>query len=139
MGDLRVIHADGRVFVTDTEAGSGSVNCRGEVCLKLLCAREGEQDVITLLRRVPFSVAVAVEGAEVNCESCAHGVCTETRVTVEENRLTCDVSLLLHAKAQRNDTLTLTRDLYAVGAECQASRRELTVPVALKCFNGNFS
>ena len=139
MGDLRVIDAVGKVFVTDAEAGSGNVSCRGEVCLKLLCSREGEQDVITLLRRVPFSSAVEVEGAEVNCECCADGVCTEARVTVEENRLTCDMTVYLLARAQRNDSVTLTRDLYAINTECHVAERELTVPVAIKCFNGNFS
>ena len=84
---LRVICADGRVFVSEATAGSGSVNCRGEVCLKLLCCREEGEEAnrpYTVLRRIPFSQSVTADGTEVNCEACGKGVCSELQITVED-------------------------------------------------------
>lgn len=138
--DLRVISAEGQVFVTEAVAGSGVVNCRGEVALKLLCVHEGGDELPTVQnRRLPFSQAVLTDGAEVNCDACAKGVCSEISVTVEEGRLLCEVSVILRARAQRNETVSFTRDLYFTEAECEPRYAEVTVPRALRCINGNFS
>ncbi|MBR3895271.1 MAG: hypothetical protein IKJ35_09055 [Clostridia bacterium] len=139
-GDIRVISAEGQVFVNEAVAGSGVVNCRGEICLKLLCAQEGTQSAPTaLLRRIPFSQAVVTEGAEVNCDACAFGVCSQLQITVEEGRILCEVALLLRTRAQRNEALSFTRDLYSTAAECESTYTEALLPRAIKCINGNFS
>ena len=138
--DLRVISAEGEVFVQDATAGSGVVNARGEVCLKLLCCRESAPNTPVLqLRRIPFEQEIVTEGAEVNCDCCADGVCSEIRVTVEEGRLLCEVSLRLRARAQRNEEFSFTRDLYSTHAECESRSTTCTLPLAIKCINGNVS
>ena len=139
-GDIRVIAAEGQVFVNEATAGSGVVNCRGEVCLKLLCAQEGKQTPPSaLLRRIPFTQAIATDGAEVNCDACANGICTEMQITVEENRILCEVTLRLRTRAQRNQNLSFTRDIYSTAAECESRYTDCVFPRALKCVNGNFS
>lgn len=138
--DLRVISADGQVFVTEAVAGSGSVNCRGEVCLKLLCTQDtAHEPPSVLLRRIPFTQAVAVDGTEVNCDACADGVCSDLHVTVEEGRILCEVTVRLRAKAQRNESISFTRDLYSTEADCETVYHTYTFPRALKMLNGNFS
>ncbi len=139
--DLRVICAEGQVFVTEAVAGSGCVNCRGEVALKLLCCHEGSNDVMpkTFLRRIPFNQAVPTDGAEVNCDACAHGVCSDISVTVEDGRILCDLSVKLGARAQRNEYFSYTRDVYSTASECESRYLSRTLPVAGKCLNGNFS
>ena len=138
--DLRVISAEGEVFVQEAVAGSGVVSCRGEVALKLLCCRESTPNTpVVQLRRLPFSQEVVVEGTEVNCSACADGVCSEIRVTVEEGRLLCEVTLRLRARAQRNEEISFTRDLYSTQAECEGRTAVCVLPLALKCVNGNVS
>ncbi len=140
--DLRVIYADGQVFVTEVSAGSGSVNCRGELCLKLLCAYEdaAENELPhEIRRRVPFATAVAVDGVEVNCDACARGDCVDLSVTVEEGRILCEASVILRARAQRNERIAYTRDLYSTERSCEASYAAVSLPQAIKCLNGNFS
>ena len=140
MGDMRVISADAQVFVGEAVSGSGVVNCRGEVCLKLLCCREdGTEPPTPLWRRIPFTQAVPTDGAEVNCDACADGVCTELHVTVEEGRILCEVAIRLHAHAQRNEALQFTRDLYSTDAACEVRYTSCVFPKAVKCVNGNFS
>ena len=138
--DLRVISAEGEVFLNEAEAGSGSVNCRGEVALKLLCCHESSSEPpVTLLRRIPFAQAVLTDGAEVNCICTADGYCSDIRITVEEGRLLCDVTVSLRTRAQRNETLSFTRDLYSTSATCDSRTETCLLPLALRCVNGNFS
>ena len=138
--DLRVISAEGQVFVTEATAGSGVVNCRGEVVLKLLCVNEGSGEAPFLqARRLPFSQSVPTDGAEVNCDASASGVCSEIGVTVEEGRLLCEVCVVLHTRAQRNETVAFVRDLYSTACECTPKYVDAVLPRALRCINGNFS
>ncbi len=137
---MRVICADGQVYVTEATAGSGCVNCRGEVCLKLLCTHENSLDVPTqLFRRIPFAQSVLTDGAEVNCECCARGVCNDIQITVEEGRIVCEVSIRLETHAQRNESIHFTRDAYSTLALGEPVYQEYRFPCALHCICGNFS
>ncbi len=139
-GDMRVISTEGHVFVTEATAGSGVVNCRGEVCLKLLCTREDSTSQPTpLLRRIPFTHSIPTEGVEVNCDAYADGVCHNIQVTVEDGKLLCEVSVSLRARAMRNEALSYTRDIYSTSAVCEPHFVSCTATRALKCGNGNFS
>ena len=138
--DLRLILAEGEVCVSDTEAGSGEVNCRGEVILKLLTADEGTDTVPKVqTRRIPFAASVPTDGAEVNCATTADGVCTDLHVTVEEGRLLCEATVLLRARAQRNESVLYTKDLYSTQSQCTCKKEICTLPIAMRCHNGNFS
>ena len=138
--NLRVICAEGQVLVSDAEAGSGCVNCRGEVALKLLCAHEGtEEPPYIQMRRIPFTASVPVDGAEVNCDCCAHGQCSDLSITVEEGRILCEVAMRLEARAQRNESVSYTKDLYSTVARGDATYETVALPVARRCINGNFS
>lgn len=138
-GDVRVISADGTVFVGEVGAGSGTVNCRGEVCLKLLCCHDATGEIYTVMRRIPFSQAIPADGVEVNCEVCAVGCCQDLRVTVEDGKIGCDVTVRLRVRALRNETVSLLRDAYSTETECTTAMQTVTVPVSLGCVCGNFS
>ncbi len=137
--DLRVILAEGEVFVSEAVAGSGEVNCRGEVCLKLLTVQETGGMPTTMQRRIPFSQSIAVEGTEVNCDCIAHGCCTEINVSVEEGRILCDVAVILQVYAQRNEEIRFLRDVYSTEQISTAEEMTCALEQALHCMNGNFS
>ncbi|MBQ9784807.1 MAG: hypothetical protein IJW29_04830 [Clostridia bacterium] len=137
---LRVICAEGQVLVSEAVAGSGCVNCRGEAVLKLLCCREGSGEApYVQWRRIPFAGSVPVDGAEVNCDCCAHGACTDVSITVEEGRILCEVALRLSARAQRNESISYTKDLYSTAQHGENAYDTVALPVARRCINGNFS
>lgn len=140
--DLRVVCADGQVFITDAVSGSGCVNCRGELVVKLLCVKEGEDggartDVLT--RRIPFSQSVTVDGAEVNCDACATGICRSLQVTVEEGKLLCDATVCLSVKATRQQRISYLRDVYSTKRSCETAYTKLRLPRVLRTANGNMT
>ena len=138
--DLRVIAADGKVFVSEASAASGYVSCRGEVYLKLTYCHETSPGAPTVqVRKLPFSQAIPVDGCEVNCEVGAHGVCSDLHVTVEEERILCEMTVRLQARAERNETVCFTRDLFSTTLEGENRYAELPLPHSLRCTNGNFS
>lgn len=137
---LRVICADAVAFVNEASSGSGCVNCRGEVVLKLLCTREGENgEIFSQQRRIPFSGNVSVDGAEVNCASCARGTITDVAITVEEGRILCEISLRLEARAERNVQFAFTKDVYSTEAAGACNACTVRLPVFLRTHSGNFS
>ncbi len=138
--DLRVICADGEVYVNDVSVGSGSVTCRGEVILKLLCAHdESNVPPSSMIRRIPFQETVPTEGAEVNCHSTARGVCSAVNVTVEDGRILCDVTVRLETFAQRNEPLSYTRDAYSTTRQTVLRTERRTLLQARTCSCTNFS
>ena len=140
--NVRVICADGQVFVTEANAGSGLVHCRGEVCLKLLCCLEDEENTAqpyTVMRRIPFSQSVSAEGTEVNCEACAHGVCSDMQITVEDGKILCEVGIQLMVKAMRQERIAYTRDVYSTAQACENAYRQVEFPQMIRCTNGNVS
>lgn len=143
-GELRVVFGEGEVFLTEAIAGSGCVNCRGELCLKLVCAKEEqteEQETVpqVVLRRIPFTQTVTADGVEVNCDACARGICSDLSITVEEGRILCEATVALSVRAQRNERVPFIRDLYSTERGCEPTYATVKFPTALKCFNGNFS
>lgn len=138
--DVRVVCADGQVFISEASSGSGCVNCRGEVSLKLLCAHDATGlPPSQILRRIPFESAVAVDGCEVNCTSSAFGTCTDVNVTVEDGRILCDLSVLLQGRAQRDRNLTYVRDAYALESASEGRTDFLTLPQSRSSICANFS
>ena len=138
--DVRVVCAEGQVFITEAVAGSGCINCRGEVALKLLCAHDSTgMSPSQMMRRIPFECAVTVDGCEVNCVASAFGTCTDVSVTVEDGRILCDLSLILQGRAQRDRTITYVRDAYALDSVSDGRTDFLSLPQARSCVCANFS
>ena len=138
--DVRVVCADGQIFISEAVAGSGCINCRGEVALKLLCAHDSTGlPPSQLTRRIPFESAVEVDGCEVNCAASAFGTCTDVNITVEDGRILCDLSVILQGRAQRDRNLTYVRDAYALDSVSEGKTDFLALPQSRSCVCANFS
>ena len=138
---LRVISADGQVFVSEATAGSGVANCRGEVALKLLCCREGGENATpyAIFRKIPFTQSVPVPGMEVNCDAMARGVCADIRITVDESRILCEADVMLMVKGARRARVAYPRDVYSTKRATTCAYRTLEISKPVRCTNGNFS
>lgn len=112
-GDIRVVCAEGRVFVSESQAQSGTVSCKGDVYVKLLiCPDEGEIPY-TVTRKLPFSLSMPIENAETGCYVCAKGSVRELTVTVDEGRIELSVGVSVNATVGSNKAVTYTKDMYS--------------------------
>ena len=166
---LRVLSADGRVFLTGAEAGSGTVRCRGDLILTLTTQKEAPEpeksvgsllddavavnsagdpqppdapavpELHTITRKLPIDAEIPVDGADVSCAAAAWGTCTDLSVSVEDGRILVDAGLTLEALCQKRETNEYTKDLYADGRSCTVTYTERKIPVALGAGIGNLS
>lgn len=153
-GEMRVICAEGQVMVTEATPALGTVNCRGEVTVKLtLCPAETAEafasdtpteaqtpPALTVLqRKLPFSRAVAVEGVTPACTATACGYCSDLAVQMEEGHIHLELGIVNEARAQKNETLPYVRDLYSTRREGVCRHTVYPAELAVRALNGNFT
>lgn len=112
--DVRVICARGSVFLPDVHAAKDEVACRGEVQLTLLLCRDDEENALpfTLTRRVPFEAHIPLEGVCPEHHACATGTVGRIECSVEDGKILLAPQLILTAKAQYEEPITVCRDIF---------------------------
>ena len=155
-GEMRVVCAEGQVMVTEAIPASGTVNCRGEVTVKLtLCPAETVGDMlaeltgdteekqpprlIILKRKIPFSQTLGMEGVTSACAATACGYCSEITVSMDDGRLHLDVGVVTEVRAQQNETVTCVADLYSTRREGACRYADYPAEVGQRALNGNFT
>lgn len=139
MQNGRVIGATGKVFISEASASDGGVNVKGEIYLKLLGTEDGKNEITQTNRRVPFFSKVDFDEKLTDCSCCASGKVSDISVEVEDQRIICDIGLVLDVQAQKNEYFNYVKDLYSTENETENVYRDYKVPTYGKCFNGNFS
>lgn len=142
--NMRLVCAEGQVHVQEATAGAGVVNCRGEVELKLMMSAEEQGSLpdpvpTYLVRKLPFSGVIEVEGAVPGSECCAVGNCTELSVAVEETFMHAEVGVVLQARVMTNRPVQYVKDIYSTKKACDCVYDEYALPVAIRALNGNFT
>ncbi len=139
-GELRVIGSDGNVFVSEATATNNGVACRGDLILKLMVCRDGADPVPEIIvRKLPFSHEIPIEGVAPGWDSRAWGNCGDINVTVGEGRLVCDANMSLEADAQKAENFEYTKDMYSTTADSDVVMTERNLPYPMRCMNGNFT
>lgn len=142
-GDMRLIGANGSVFLPDVSGAEDCVRCRGEAVIRLLVCREqtGEQAALpeAITHRIPFEKEVPLQGVSPDCRARAMGEIGEIRAVIEEGRIELEVDMTLRAEAVGEQRACLCRDAFLTGhsAACRMDEEHLwrTGP----CGNRNFS
>lgn len=136
----RVICAEGHVTVSETLAASGAVNCKGELCVKIMAVSSEENEApYVITKKIPFSENVEVDMASVNCECSARGYCTELSISVEDSGILCSAAIVLEAFAQRNDAVSYVKDVYSTQKNCKSEIRPVSFQKALKAACRSFT
>lgn len=155
-GEMRVVCAEGQVMMTEAIPAAGTVNCRGEVTVKLtLCPAETVGDMlaeltgdteekqpprlIILKRKIPFSQTLSMEGVTSACAATACGYCSEITVSMDDGRLHLDVGVVTEVRAQQNETVTCVADLYSTRREGACRYADYPAEVGQRALNGNFT
>ncbi len=138
--NMRVIGANGKIFVTDTAASDGSAEVRGEVYVSLLAQNDDNGGTISQIqRKIPFSQLVVCDDMTRECKACAFGCINNIVVTVEDGRIIADIDSSLEVEAQGNVPFSYTEDVYSTEYENEALYRDYRIPTSGYCINGNFS
>jgi hypothetical protein len=127
------------VFVSEAAASDEGVNVRGEIYLKLLCTDDLTNNCTQMLRRVPFLGKVDFDEKLSDCNCCASGKVNDISIDIEDQRIICDIGLVLDAEVQKNEYFNYVKDLYSTENETENIYRDYKIPTYGMCFNGNFS
>lgn len=142
-GELRLICANGSVFLPDVTAASDTVRCRGEAVISVMLCRESggkEQSLpFVVMRRIPFEQEVGVKGMTPECDARAMGTVGNIDVTIEEGKVQLNVQLSLHADGQIEEGALLCRDVFLPGSCAECQTREEKLWRVGSCGNRNFS
>ncbi len=142
--NMRLVCAEGQVHVQEASCGTGVVNCRGEVELKLMLSAEEpgslpEPVPTYLVRKLPFSGSVEVSSAAPGSECCVMGDCCELSVAMEETYMHADVGVVLQAHVMTNRPVCYTKDIFSTKKACECAYDEYELPVAIRALDGNFT
>ena len=137
--DARVVGADAGVLVSETAISDGEMRARGEVVIKLLCAAEDGTTAIQT-RKLPFEGSLeSEEGLSDGVSARVAGCVSELAVRVEEDKILCDVQMILEANMGSNAEVCYTADLYSTEKPCQAEYAAYEIPRFLGAVTGNLS
>ena len=137
--DARVVGADAGVLVSETLASDGEMRARGDVVVKLLFAAEDGSTVLQT-RKLPFEGSLESEEAVLDgVSACVAGSVSELAVRVEEDKILCDVQMILEANMGSNSEVCYTADLYSTEKPSRASYAEYEIPQFLGAVTGNLS
>jgi len=138
--NCRIAGACGEVFVSDISSSEGSVNARGEVYLKLIFSDDEDRgNTSRIIRRIPFNETVNIEDMSADCSCCASGIINDISINAEEQRIICDVNIMLDIESQKSTSFTYVKDIYSIENESQNIFRDYKIPMCGFCHNGNFS
>lgn len=138
-GEVRVISADGRALMSEVSCSEGQINCRGELYLKLLMSRENGAAPYSVIRKIPFSQTVAVEGVTPDGTASAKGTVCEINVTVEDGRIGIDVGMMIEASSTAPEHFEYIKDVYSTTRDTVCEHRKVAVTDYAQGVNGNFS
>lgn len=138
--DCRVISASGDVFITEVRPEADITNIRGEVLLNVLTASGDESGNVSLItRKIPFNTNVDTEGNTADAKCTTKGYVCDISVSVEEDRIICDLKLLFEILAQKDTPFSYTRDIYSTESYSNTTYRDHKIPASGYCICGNFS
>lgn len=138
-GEIRVISAEGKVLMSEISPSENSVICRGDLYMKLLLCREEGGAPYTVLRKIPFSQNIAVEGARAGDGAMAKGSVCELNVTVDEGRIGIETEIIIESEVAHGEENEVVRDVYSISKKSDNTYKKIAISSASSCFSGNLT
>jgi hypothetical protein len=136
----RIIDASAEAYITDSRVSDSYVDCKGEVRLALImCDDDGDGDIKTVVKKLPFEDSVELEASAGECDSVAKGYVSDLKVSVEDGRILCVMSLFVTATAHAESKISYTKDLYSTEKKSECAYSTVNLPTPVCCVSANFS
>ncbi len=131
--NVRVVSAKASVVIPNSSCENGRVRLVGEAVLSLLLCREESGTVYCEERRIPLQTDVACDEAEDGCQCRVLAHVKELSVTVEEGRVSSELTVECEIRIRRPMRATYTADIYSTEhqSECSYRTYRLSVPAAI--------
>ena len=138
--DVRVVSSHGNVTVTQLQNSGAGAECRGDVNLSVLIAREGERPR-RLIRKLPFSSTLPFDaplpsGAK-QIGIRGYGVCPFVSHTVEENSIALEANVLLSAEVAATAPITYAKDIYSMTADAETAHTDILLHSPASAFTSH--
>ncbi len=138
-GDLRVIYGEGKVLLGEILPTAGAVLCRGDVYLKLMLCRDDGSQPYTVMRKIPLSGTVSVDGASSGDTATAKGTVTDMNITVDEGRIGIELGVVIEAEVCGDETVPYVKDVYSTERKTENTYKAVLIPKSATAFCGNFT
>ncbi len=142
--EMRVVCAEGQVFVSGVTASSEGAVCRGEMLLKITLSPDAEAEdadcrPVIMWRKLPFEEKVEINALDKEYSATARGYCTDLSVEVEEGQLHVECAALLEILAQKNESISYVKDIYSTRRDSTEKYAKKVIHRAEKAINCNFT
>ena len=138
--NMRVVAAQGKIYISNVEPSIDTANVKGEVMLDMLvCNNDISRGYDHLTKRIDFSHSVELDGINGASKCIANGYLTDLAVSVEEERIICDVKALVEVEAHTQGGFEYIRDVYSTNYESSCTFKDYNVPTTGYCYSGNYS
>lgn len=137
--DERTVSTRGNVLLSEISAGTDEVRVGGEVLVTLLTCHEDRAMPTVREKRIPFSCCVPLEGVRPDHNARAVGTVGRIEVSIEDGQITLAPQLALIAEAQKNEPITVYRDVFLPGQSAEYHLEELSAWQAGSCCTRHFS
>ena len=129
VGDV-LLHSE-QVGLTRVVAAAGCLDVSGEINLCVLAKREGESDLVSYERLIPFRAEIpcdeAVTGSACDARACVSAVSLSAACDEDRNRcrIAAQITVDIRGRVYRSDEVVLPQDAFCLGCKSELTRGEI--------------
>ena len=139
VGDV-LLHSE-KVCVLRAAASAGEIDVSGEINLGILAKKEGESDLVSYERLIPFRAQIPCDEAVSGCGASASVIIRSVNVNAacEEDKNRCRIRaefvLEIRVRVYRGENVMMPMDAFCLGQRCTLKKSEIHTEEPVCSFN----
>lgn len=138
--DIRVASASASVNISNEQSSEGYVSCHGEILLKLLVSRDGENcGVETITRSITFDNQIESDDIIAGSFCKVKANVSDLSVSVEDGKIICSISVIPQISGYNSVPMSYTQDIYSTESYSETAYKDYSLPCVYAVSKSNFS
>ena len=137
--EVRVVSADGSVWIESVTSRNDHVQVEGAVCLKIIYLQSENGEVENIYKKIPFETIIDVEGVTPDSLVLAKGTVNDISINIIDGSIVCDLAFGVQVEAQQDTEITYLKDMYSTERRSDCTYRNIVIPKIGFSKNGNFT
>ena len=137
--EVRVVSADGSVWIESVTAKNAQAQVEGAVCLKIIYMSSENGEVENIYKKIPFETVIDVEGLTADSLALAKGTVNDISINIIDGSIVCDLSFCVQVEAQHKTEISYFKDMYSTERRSDCTYRSIVIPKIGFTKNGNFT